>query len=90
MRPPPTEGHAVTEVWEVGDLVITALLLWLIAGAVPAGLLCAAVGSGTVWAWRRLYGRWRDAGVLGAPPEPQPPERASQGHLEPAKPHAPA
>jgi hypothetical protein len=47
----------VTEVWETGDLVITALLLWLIAGALLAGLLCAAVGSGVVWAWRRIRAR---------------------------------
>jgi hypothetical protein len=47
----------VTEVWEVGDLVITALLLWLAAGALLAGLLCAAVGSGVVWAWRRIRAR---------------------------------
>jgi hypothetical protein len=80
----------VTEVWEVGDLVITALLLWLIAGAVLAGLLCAAVGSGAVWVGRRLYGRWRDAGVSDAPPEPPPPERASRARTEPATPHAPA
>jgi hypothetical protein len=78
------------EVWEVGDLVITALLLWLIAGALTVGLLCAAVGSGTVWAWRRLYGRWRRARVSDAPPEPAPPDRASQARLEPAKPHTPA
>jgi hypothetical protein len=80
----------VTEVWEVGDLVITALILWLIAGALLAGLLCAAVGSGVVWAWRRLYGRWRDAGASDAPPEPQPPDRASRARTEPAKPHTPA
>jgi hypothetical protein len=80
----------VTEVWEVGDLVITALLLWLAAGALTVGLLCAAVGSGTVWAWRRLYGRWRDAGVSDAPPEPQPPDRAPQANTGPATPHTPA
>lgn len=80
----------MTEAWEVGDLVITALLLWLIAGALLAGLLCAAVGSGVVWAWRRLYGRWRAARVPDAPPEPQPPDSPSQARTETAKPHTPA
>jgi hypothetical protein len=80
----------VTSVWEVGDLVITGLLLAVTAGVVAAGLLGAAVGNAGVWAWRRLYGRWRDAGASDAPPEPQPPDSPSQAHTEPAKPHAPA
>ncbi len=51
------EDRPVTAAWEVGDLVITALILRLIAGALLAGLLCAAVGSGAVWAWRRIRAR---------------------------------
>lgn len=47
----------MTEAWEVGDLVITALLLAVTAGVVAAGLLGAAVGNAGVWAWRRISAR---------------------------------
>jgi hypothetical protein len=47
----------VTSAWEVGDLVITGLLLALTAGVVLAGLLGAAAGNAGVWAWRQISAR---------------------------------
>jgi hypothetical protein len=47
----------ITLAWEVGDLVITGLLLALTAGVMLAGMLGAAVGNAGVWAWRRIRAR---------------------------------
>jgi hypothetical protein len=68
----------VTEAWEVGDLVITSLLLALTAGVVLAGLLGAAVGNAGVWAWGCLSGSLAASRALQvlrpAGPAPEPPE----------------
>jgi predicted lipid-binding transport protein (Tim44 family) len=81
----------VTEVWETGDLVITALLLWLIAGALLVGLLCAAVGSGTVWAWRRIRAQagGRPRRGLAGPRSAELPSSASLPAAEEERPSEP-
>lgn len=58
------------EAWEAGQAVIVALLWWVVALSILAGMTVAAAARGAIWAAKRLYARLSPA----APPEaPEPP-----------------
>lgn len=46
----------ITEAWEAGQAVIAALLLWVLAGAILAGMGLAGAAMGGVWAAKALSG----------------------------------